>query len=298
MADIIVSAQSALNFNSGAGSLPVATKAADSTITFTQVARHNHINVTVANQINFTQGSVYNRTVLLSAESLLAFTDAARRAIEVSASNLLSFSQAGKRVIPVSATSVIGFANTGVTPGVAHGAYGQLTINQVATVTKELGGVTSSTLVMAHAASVYKANSLQPVIVVPAVPVHTPVILTYGSWSLTLKVPRFGNTDSIELSRVQRNSRAGDLIIWAHPSWPKTEILKFSFVNLSNTKAKEFLAFLDATLGQDITLTDHEGVVWTGFIITPETPITQSGREDKVSCGGFNCEFEFQGVPV
>lgn len=295
MADIIVSAQNTLNFNGGAGFFPLMTQGVLSSITFTQTVRQNHIHVTAENTFQFHQNINLNRQVVLSAANSLAFQGTARKAIDVSASSLLSFSQTGKRNIYASAQSSVAFAGLSGNAR-AHGTYDQLTISQTVSVIKQLHSASASTLVISQAACVYKGNSLQSVIPLPTAVPFTPVILTYGTLSITLKVPLFGNTDSIEISRIQRNSRAGDLIIWAHPNWPKTEKLKFNFVNLSNTQAKAFLAFLDATLGQDITLTDHEGNDWTGFIITPESPITQSGREDKVSCGGFNCEFEFEGV--
>ncbi len=109
---------------------------------------------------------------------------------------------------------------------------------------------------------------------------------------LVIRKPDFGDSDSYEVFRVQRNSRGGDLQIYSDPMWPTTEILEMKFSYLSGTEAGDLLDFMDATNGAKINFTDHYGRKWEGFILTPEAAVIQDKRV------GFNITIRFQGVVV
>lgn len=112
-----------------------------------------------------------------------------------------------------------------------------------------------------------------------------------GVKSVTLRNPDFNNQQNIEISRINRKTTGGDLIIFRNPVWPTTEVLDYKFSFLSQIDVNNLLEFIYQTLGQIVTLVDYEGVIWTGIIITPAAEITQPGRDNHAA------HFQFQGTP-
>ncbi len=148
------------------------------------------------------------------------------------------------------------------------------------------------------AVSVFKENNPQliniPVPVFPSSPSN--VILTFGTKTMTLRPPILGDMNSLEHAKINRRTRGGELIVFRDPSWPRTEKLHYRFENVSEKSAKDFLEFVDASLGQDITLTDYEGFNWTGIIVNPESIIEQIMRGKHYECDlPFAFDLEFQG---
>src|ERR1700733_11361666 len=117
-----------------------------------------------------------------------------------------------------------------------------------------------------------------------------PVIISYGSLTVVLNTPVFGNTDTLEQTRISRTTRGGDQIIFHDPIWPTTEKLVLKFEDLTQQQASQYLDFMNITLGNNVTLVDHNGRTWVGLLVNPEATIEQVGRDD-VNCGrGFNLE--------
>jgi hypothetical protein len=106
--------------------------------------------------------------------------------------------------------------------------------------------------------------------------------------TLNLRKPEFGDADSIDQFRVERNTLGGGLEIYQDRMWPRTEKLELSFVYLPEETAAALLLFLSKTIGQLITLQDQFGRTLTGYITTPFEDILQP----KVS--GWSASFTFQ----
>ena len=114
------------------------------------------------------------------------------------------------------------------------------------------------------------------------------VTLTYGTTTIVLRSPEFDNVQSISLDRVSRKTRNGDLIIFRDPNWVKNETFKLPFIYLSQKQIFDLLNFIQISLGQNVTLLDHEGRTFTGTITTPAASIAQPGVTN------FTVELEFQ----
>jgi hypothetical protein len=114
------------------------------------------------------------------------------------------------------------------------------------------------------------------------------VTLSQGSLSVQLRSPDFGNSDSIEIRRISRTTRGGQLIIFRDPQWPKTRTFKVKFSYLKQSDLDNLLDFIYRTVGQNVTYTDHDGRSWTGIILTPGEEVSQPGRED------YSAQFTFQ----
>lgn len=108
--------------------------------------------------------------------------------------------------------------------------------------------------------------------------------------TVTLRAPIWGNKDKYEVVRIQEETRGKMLVVYQDPMWPKTQHLELEFDYMSRTQADELLIFIKATLGKNITYTDHFGQAWVGFITSPDAEFRQIGRNN------ISVELTFQGV--
>jgi hypothetical protein len=106
---------------------------------------------------------------------------------------------------------------------------------------------------------------------------------------VTLRKPEMDNRDRNAYTRVSEETRGGKLIVYADPDWPKVRTLAVTVVGLTETKVDELQTFMQATVGEEIGITDWEGRLWKGFITNPNEPATQDGK------AMWTITFEFQG---
>jgi len=103
------------------------------------------------------------------------------------------------------------------------------------------------------------------------------VTLVCGADSITLKLPEFGNSESVDVDRVVNISRGGTLNVMRDSTWPDSTEHSIDFSVLTRTKALELLDFLKNCLGLLITYTDPSDRVWEGVIINPESAVIDEG---------------------
>lgn len=118
------------------------------------------------------------------------------------------------------------------------------------------------------------------------------ITLTYGSLVVSIKSPVFGNKESVEVRRIVRKTRGGDLTICRDLAWPKTIIVTYAFSYLKEIDYTRLMEFMSVSLGQIITLLDYEGRLWQGIIITPGNDFSETGIQDT------GAGFQFQGVII
>lgn len=106
------------------------------------------------------------------------------------------------------------------------------------------------------------------------------ITLTQGTLSVQLRSPDFGNTDALEIRRINRKTRGGDLLVFRDPQWPKTRTFQVKFQFLKEADLSRLLDFIHRTLGQIVTFVDHEGRSWNGIIITPGDEVSQPGTNN------------------
>jgi hypothetical protein len=104
-----------------------------------------------------------------------------------------------------------------------------------------------------------------------------------------MRKPELDNRDRNAYTRINQETRGGKLIVYADPDWPKVRTLAVTVVGLTETKVDELHTFMQATVGEEIGLTDWEGRLWKGFITNPNEAATQDGRDM------WTVTFEFQG---
>lgn len=109
--------------------------------------------------------------------------------------------------------------------------------------------------------------------------------------TLVLNDPEFGNGDTLTFTRIDRTTRGGDRKIFSDPKWSQWERLELSVRGLCEATADDIIAFLNASLGKEIGLLDWEGRNWSGFVVNPETDVTEEQS-------GFAFQFVFEGTLV
>ena len=152
----------------------------------------------------------------------------------------------------------------------------------------------SNVLSLVNAVSGFK---LDPRIILGEIPPIIPrstVTLEFGTRTLELPSPDFGNKDTIELTRINRYTRGGDLVVFRDPKWPKNETLTYTFSNLKESQSQALLQFIAASLGQDITIKDYDTRTWIGYIVTPNAEVLQPNPKYG-SCGrAWQASFDFR----
>lgn len=84
--------------------------------------------------------------------------------------------------------------------------------------------------------------------------------------TLTLDDPDFGESKTLNFTRIDRTTRGGDRKIYADRKWATWQRLSMTVSGLCQIDADDIIDFLNASLGKKVKLTDWEGQVWEGFI--------------------------------
>jgi hypothetical protein len=277
------------NDNVQDSSLPIVVS---QSLTFSQVA-HSSIQSQDTNQpFNLHQVVALGKILNLSIVSVLNLTQQGSPTYDLEAQNVLHFVQVAASVNPQATASAIHITQSVVPSRALENA---LTISQ----TVSVAGVynpsqTTSSITITQGVAYFKTDAVNLYnIPVPDPIDYLPVILTLGASVVTLKIPEIGDSDKIQVKRVQEQTRGGDTIIFRDPIWSITETLKYKFVNLTRARSQQLLSFFAESIGLSVQLRDHQGVTWNGIITTPDAQVVCINDNN---CGSYDVEFEFQGT--
>lgn len=243
-------------------------------IEFNQIVLPNlELSTSANSQLIFEQ--LVKRGFLESASSSITFTDEAARGADPS--NQIAFTQAVSEVSGKPGNTSFGF-------------------NQSVTIQKELciSVVTQISFDQEPALLTdancnegkYIATGSMPTITFTA---PTSITLTCLSDSIVLRNPDFQNTESVELTRAFNVSRSGKFFAARDSTRPNPIRLNFSVSMFNKAKHDELLDFLENCLGEEITLTDHEGRTRVGILVNPEEAL---GTLKDGACGTFLANIE------
>jgi hypothetical protein len=257
-------------------------------------------NLKIDDLLIFTDGAT---TPFRSASSIdtVLISDAPRvKNLDVSTSDFLSIAESGARGHDLA--SAFDLLNIGdraglfvggptseslvitesVTEFSAKGFHDTLTLTESATVRNSVAPVTPETVTINEVA-------IGHVIGCRAKDIRNPITLISGSTTLTLGGADFGDIRRRDFQRINRRSRGNDLIIYRDPSWTISEHLTVRMSGMNGGQRDNLLNFLEFTTGQLVRMVDYETNLWEGFIMNPNTPMTQTGN-----CK-FETELQFQG---
>lgn len=81
--------------------------------------------------------------------------------------------------------------------------------------------------------------------------------------TITLKSPKFSDTDTLDYRRINNRTAGGKLIIFRDPEWVAKETINFQWENLEKQDYRNLLDFLLRKTGKTLTIVDHHGFTWT-----------------------------------
>lgn len=310
-------ASSQITFTQSGSSGGIFELTASSSISFTQSSSSGLISRTASNSLVFSQSSSGGvglvSAIVLTASNTLVFSQTNNRvivlvgAIPLTADNTLTFTQRAIFPIVLTASDTISFTQATLSNvGKSVTQTIEFTQTVVANVWRSL--TASNTIAFKHGFSAVQFRDGVPVrgnegcdatrlyapysggdtpVIRPVVPAmerktdvvfYTPIgPFCTATESLTLRTPNFGDRDRSKLARINRESRGGSLTIFRDPKWPKERTLVMDFSGIKDSEVDSVIAFLDNTLGQQISFRDWNNRVWTGFITNPDSAITRTG---------------------
>ena len=114
---------------------------------------------------------------------------------------------------------------------------------------------------------------------------------------LILRNPETDDNDRLGFSRINRETRGGELNVFADPNWAEVNTLLFTITALADGTRSQCpdvinttLEFFQSTLGEEIFLHDWTGTSWRGVVTTPNEVATED------SDGWWTLAFEFEGT--
>jgi hypothetical protein len=119
------------------------------------------------------------------------------------------------------------------------------------------------------------------------------ITLSANGVTITLRNPSFGNQYKLQYNVIKKETRGRDLIIAANSTFATkeyVETISYEIDYLKQTDGYNLINFLNNNIGQLITLTDYEGIVWNGVITNPEIGFIQKDRAN------FSVGFELEYV--
>lgn len=108
---------------------------------------------------------------------------------------------------------------------------------------------------------------------------HVVLTVTGTGTTILLRNPAWGDREELNFSRINRTTRGGTRIQFSEPTWPKYTRFTLDIPSLSQTQVDELKAFLLASLGKEVQLSDWTGRYFLGVITNPDTVISQTGRK-------------------
>jgi len=107
-----------------------------------------------------------------------------------------------------------------------------------------------------------------------------------------LRNPELDDRDRLGYTRINRESRGGELQVFRDPTWPTVNTLQGSIIGLKLQDVKDLLQFFEDHLGEEIALNDWHGRYWRGVIMNPGEPAVEDTRDR------WTVAFEFEGVEM
>jgi hypothetical protein len=123
-------------------------------------------------------------------------------------------------------------------------------------------------------------------VVILQYPFDTPTL------TLELRSPELNDRRQHALARISRESMGGTPIVFRDGLWPKSTRLVYVFQGLTEAKKVALQAFILASLGKDIKLTDYETQIYKMMIVNPDAQFVDIGP-----CN-YEITLEFEGSIV
>lgn len=109
---------------------------------------------------------------------------------------------------------------------------------------------------------------------------------------VVLKNPELDDRDRVGYTRINRETRGGELQMFRDPTWPLVNTIQGTIVGLKKQDVEDWQDFMSDHLGEEISMADWHGRYWRGVIINPGEPAVEDTRDR------WTVAFEFEGVEM
>ena len=116
------------------------------------------------------------------------------------------------------------------------------------------------------------------------------VYFTTTTAELIMKSPALGNIEQLKNGLREASNVAGEVKVIQQSYWPVIYKVSWTFDHICPTDSAAILTFLRDTLGQQMTVSSHDGHQYSGIMLTPAAELTR-GHSD-------NIKLEFEGTRV
>lgn len=281
---------------------------AASALTFSDIAYQNIKNLSAADALALIQTARQNNQNL-SAADILTLSQIANDSAHLFTSSALAFTDlASQRIKQVAASSALALTDS-VVVTVIHNPNSQLSLSDSVQRAVIFRRSAADVLALSQAVAIFIDRKgvlcnyspfvgTGPFTISNVAPILTPSTLTLfwpivsPSLTCVLKNADFGNKIGYTTNRIYRKSRGGTKIIFRKPTWPKWVTLHLDVSVLTQTQIDSFKSFINQTLGLEVGIKDHDGIMWKGIITNPDTDITQTGGK---TCAQYATSIQFEG---
>ena len=104
--------------------------------------------------------------------------------------------------------------------------------------------------------------------------------LTYNGITITFPAPLLGDREEKTVETIKRELVDRRFVVYKPPEWDERRVVRYQFSDLEREVSEAYLAFIDLSLGQPVTVTDHFSRTWTGIIMEPEASVGRFGPDD------------------
>lgn len=102
---------------------------------------------------------------------------------------------------------------------------------------------------------------------------------TTPTTGLQLRSPEFGDRRQYSADRIFRETSGGELVVFRDDEWATQDNISVQIRGVKETLARQYLAFVDASLGKPIRYVDHEGRAWKALIVSTSDPLVRNSRD-------------------
>lgn len=113
---------------------------------------------------------------------------------------------------------------------------------------------------------------------------HSTINITFDSLAgqtLLLPAPKFGDAETVQYKRINRELSGGEQVISGYNSWQSRKLFKCEFDYLDEQQINRFRKFMIDNVGLPVSCTDHNSKLRTLIFQNPQAEFSQIGRENR-----------------
>jgi hypothetical protein len=242
-------------------------------------------NISLVNTITFNQNVISAHKYSRSLSDNITFNENIIKATDIEILDRLILLQYLSVYKPLISNDILTFTETLTLSHINSPFYDTLIFNELLSYNSTTNYLFDDVITLIDKCNVISSNSydvLNPITIISAQFVTFTVIST--GLTFTIFPPALDDTWKSDSGRIVRETRGGDVIVFADHHYPTFDTLKMKFIFANYKEANNFQLFCEQNLGLEMLYVDYEGITWDGVITSPDFDI--------IEVGPINFEFE------